>query len=111
MSLKVTFIMRDGSQRLLEAQVGQSLLDVSRQHNIDDVEGACGGAMACSTCHMIIDPKWFGKLPGASDDEIDMLDLAPGITKTSRLGCQIRLTEAMDGLIIKLPQTTFSLLG
>ncbi|HEU0117633.1 MAG TPA: 2Fe-2S iron-sulfur cluster-binding protein, partial [Alphaproteobacteria bacterium] len=81
------------------------------KHNIDEVEGACGGAMACSTCHMIVDAKWAGKLPPASDDETDMLDLAPGITKTSRLGCQIRLTPAMDGLIVKLPQSTHSMLG
>jgi len=111
MTLKVTFIMRDGSKRDLTAEISQSLLDVARAHSIDEVEGACGGAMACSTCHMIVDKDWYGKLPPPTDDETDMLDLAPGITKTSRLGCQIKLTAAMDGLTVKLPQTTHSALG
>jgi ferredoxin, 2Fe-2S len=76
-----------------------------------DVEGACGGAMACSTCHVIVDKDWYGKLPVATDDETDMLDLAPGITRTSRLGCQIKMTDALDGLTVQLPKTTKSMLG
>jgi len=111
MTLSVTFIMRDGEERILSAEAGQTLLDIARRYNIDEIEGACGGAMACSTCHVIVDCHWFTQLPHASDDETDMLDLAQGITRTSRLGCQIRLTEAMDGLIVKLPESTFSLLG
>lgn len=111
MTLKVTFILRSNESRVVEAEEGQTLLEVAKKHEINDIEGACGGALACSTCHLIVDPKWFAKLPSASDDELDMLDLAPGITKTSRLGCQIRLTAAMDGLVVKLPAVTHSLLG
>jgi len=110
MTLKVNFIFRDGKKREFDADSGQTLLEVARRHNID-IEGACGGAMACSTCHVIVDQVWYSKLPPASDDEADMLDLSPGLTRTSRLGCQIRLTEAMNGLTVKLPQTTKSLLG
>lgn len=110
MTLHVTFIMRDGSERIVPAEAGQSLLDVARAQEIGEIEGACGGVLACSTCHVIVDKNWYGKLPPASDDETDMMDLAYGITPTSRLGCQIRLTEGMDGLVVRLPKETRSLL-
>lgn len=106
---KVIFTLRDGSVREVQGPHGLSLMLLAQQNGLD-VEGACGGAMACSTCHMIVDPDWYGKLPPASDDELDMLDLAPGITKTSRLGCQIKLSDATDGLKVKLPKSTKSLL-
>ena len=106
---KVTFIVRDTSRREVEAKEGQTLLQVAQRHGID-IEGACGGAMACSTCHVIVDPTWYAKLPPVSDDENDMLDLAAGLTRTSRLGCQIKLTQAFDGLTVRLPATTKSLL-
>ena len=102
MTLKVNFILRDGKKREFDVDAGQTLLDVARRHNID-IEGACGGAMACSTCHLIIDKEWYGCLPLPTNDEIDIMELALGITRTSRLGCQIRLTEAMDGLTVRLP--------
>lgn len=111
MSIKVTFVMRDGEERQVDAEVGQTLLDISRAYHIDEIEGACGGALACSTCHVIVDDHWFMKLPMASEDETDMMDLAYGITRTSRLGCQVRLTASMDGLIVKLPESTHNLLG
>jgi 2Fe-2S ferredoxin len=66
--------------------------------------------MACSTCHVIVDPEWFGRLDPASEDEEDMLDLAFGLTRTSRLGCQIIITEALDGLVVRLPKATRNLL-
>jgi 2Fe-2S ferredoxin len=68
-------------------------------------------ALACSTCHVIVDAGWYGRLSAPSEDEMDMLDLAQGLAKTSRLGCQIRLTDNMDGLIVQLPDVTHSLLG
>lgn len=110
MTIKITFIMRDGQQRELDAEIGQTLLQVARAHNINEIEGACGGAMACSTCHVIVDKDWYCKLPPPSDDETDMLDLAYGITKTSRLGCQIKLAANMGGLVVRLPKETRSLL-
>ena len=109
MTLKVTFILKNGEHRQLEAEAGQTLLEVAKKYELE-VEGACGGAMACSTCHVIVDPAWHKKLPEAGEDETDMLDLAPGITKTSRLGCQIKLTPNLDGLIVKLPAMTKSFL-
>ncbi|MGE3623403.1 MAG: 2Fe-2S iron-sulfur cluster-binding protein [Bdellovibrionales bacterium] len=99
---KVTFILRDGSRREIDAESGQSLMMVAQQNGLD-IEGACGGAMACATCHVIVDPAWYPKLTPASQDESDMLDLAPGLTKTSRLGCQIKMTEGLEGLVVRLP--------
>ena len=79
-----------------------TVLEIAQQNDID-LEGSCEGSMACSTCHVIIDPSWYNKLNNASWDEEDMLDLTSGLTLTSRLGCQIVLTQDLDGLIVSLP--------
>lgn len=100
--MKVTFITAQGDKVEASAAGGDCLLDVAQ--NVDmPLEGTCEGQMACSTCHVIIAPDWFGKLPRASEDEEDMLDLAAGVTRTSRLSCQITLTEDMDGLEVRIP--------
>jgi 2Fe-2S ferredoxin len=99
---KMTFIERNGARREVEAPCGLSVLEVAHKHGVD-IEGACEGSLACSTCHVIVDPDWFGKLGKPSEDEEDMLDLAFGLQKTSRLGCQIVMSEALDGLVVKLP--------
>jgi 2Fe-2S ferredoxin len=83
--------------------VGLSVLEIAHRNGID-MEGACEGALACSTCHVIVDKKWFKKLDEPSEDEEDMLDLAFGLTKTSRLGCQIVMREELDGLVVQLPE-------
>ena len=103
------FIEADGTPHEVEAPVGHSLLRIAHDNNID-IEGACEGAMACSTCHVIVEPEWFGRLEPATEDEEDMLDLAFGLTRTSRLGCQIVITAELDGLTVRLPQTTRNLL-
>jgi 2Fe-2S ferredoxin len=102
---KVIFVERDGTRRELEAPVGLSVLEIAHKHEID-LEGACEGSLACSTCHVIVDPDWIDLLPDATEDEEDMLDLAFGLTKTSRLGCQIIITEELDGLTVRLPAGT-----
>ncbi len=107
---QVIFILPNGEKREVTAETGQSLMIIAQQNGLD-VEGACGGAMACSTCHMIVDKAWYAKLPPPELDETDMLDLAPGLTRTSRLGCQIKMTEALNGLTVALPKNTKSLLG
>lgn len=99
---KMVFVETDGTRREVDAPVGLSVLEVARRHDID-LEGACEGSLACSTCHVVIDPDWYERLPDAAEDEEDMLDLAFGLTKTSRLGCQIRITPELDGLTVKLP--------
>ncbi len=87
-----------------------SVLEVAHKHGID-IEGACEGSLACSTCHVIVDPKWFGRLAEPTEDEEDMLDLAFGLERTSRLGCQIVITEALDGLVVRLPAGSRNMLN
>lgn len=99
---KMTFIERNGQPREVEAPLGLSVLEVAHKHGVD-IEGACEGSLACSTCHVIVAQEWFSKLKDASEDEEDMLDVAFGLQKTSRLGCQIVITEALDGLTVSLP--------
>ncbi|HTI03475.1 MAG TPA: ferredoxin family 2Fe-2S iron-sulfur cluster binding protein [Acidisoma sp.] len=102
---KMTFVERDGTRREVDAPLGLSVLEVAHKHGID-LEGACEGSLACSTCHVVIDPEWFDKLNAPSEDEEDMLDLAFGLEETSRLGCQIVIDETLDGLVVKLPAGT-----
>jgi ferredoxin, 2Fe-2S len=106
---KITFIERDGTRRELDAPVGMSVMEVARRHDID-IEGACEGSVACSTCHVIVDAEWYGRLREASEEEEDMLDFAFNLTRTSRLGCQIVVTEELDGLVVQLPAATRNLL-
>lgn len=102
---KMTFIERDGTKKEVDAPLGLSVLEIAHKHGVD-IEGACEGSLACSTCHVIIDPSWYGKLAEATEDEEDMLDLAFDLQETSRLGCQIIITDALDGLVVKLPAGT-----
>jgi 2Fe-2S ferredoxin len=106
---KITFIERDGTRRELDAPIGMSVMEVARRHDID-IEGACEGSLACSTCHVIVDAEWYGRLREASEEEQDMLDLAFNLARTSRLGCQIVVTEELDGLVVQLPAATRNLL-
>jgi ferredoxin, 2Fe-2S len=107
---RMTFIDRDGTPHEVEAPIGLSVLEIAHRHDID-IEGACEGSLACSTCHVIIDAEWYELLKDASEDEEDMLDLAFGLTQTSRLGCQIIMTEELDGLTVRLPAATRNLLN
>ncbi len=102
---KMIFVERDGTRREVSAPLGLSVLEVAHKHGVD-IEGACEGSLACSTCHVIVDPAWFPKLAKPTEDEEDMLDLAFGLEKTSRLGCQLVITEALDGLVVRLPAST-----
>ncbi len=106
---RMIFIDTDGKPQEVEAPLGHSLLQIAWDNGID-IEGACEGAMACSTCHVVVDPAWFDKLDAPTEDEDDMLDLAPGLKASSRLGCQIIITEAMAGLVVHLPNATRNLL-
>ena len=107
---KVTFIDRDGTRIEVDAPVGLSLLELAHRNNID-IEGACEGSLACSTCHVIVDDEDFDRLEEPTEDEEDMLDLAFGLTKTSRLGCQIIVTEELDGLTVSLPTETRNMMA
>ena len=101
----VNFKLQDGTIKSIDAPNGISLLEVAHKNDID-LEGACEGSLACSTCHIIIDEEFFDKLPEASEDEEDMLDLAFGLSHTSRLGCQIIVNDDIDGIVVSLPNAT-----
>ena len=100
---KVRFLKVDGSlDKEVDAPAGSTLLDVA-QATGQPLEGACEGQMACSTCHVIVDPQDFERLPPASEEEDDLLDLAWGVMRTSRLACQIMLSDELDTLTVKMP--------
>jgi 2Fe-2S ferredoxin len=98
----MTFITPTGVKREIEAPSGLSVMEIARMHDLG-IEGACEGSLACATCHVIVAPEHASRLATASDEEEDMLDLAFGVQATSRLGCQIVLTEELDGLTVQLP--------
>ena len=106
---KMIFIERDGNRKTVDAPLGMSVMEIARANGVD-IEGACEGSLSCSTCHVIVEPDWFKKLDGATEDEEDMLDLAFGLTKTSRLGCQIVMRPDLDGLVVRLPKEVRNLL-
>lgn len=106
---KIFFVDSDGNRKEVDAPVGLSVLEVAHKNGVD-LEGACEGSLACSTCHVVVGEEWFDKLEEASEEEEDMLDLAFGLTHTSRLGCQIKMTEALDGLEVSIPGGTRNML-
>ena len=99
---RIIFIEENGIEKKALAEIGETILEVARANDVN-IEGACGGNMACATCHLVVRKIWYDILPKPSDDESDMLELASGLTLTSRLGCQIKVTEELDGLILSLP--------
>jgi len=105
----VTFIDKEGDSHTFVVSDGDNLLDIAQANDLE-MEGACGGSCACSTCHVIVnEPDMYDKMPEPDDDENDMLDLAFGLTETSRLGCQVLMSKELDGLVVKLPSMTRNL--
>lgn len=102
---KMTFVFPDGEKKEVEAPNGLSVLEIAHKNEIP-LEGACEGSLACSTCHVIVEQKFFDQLEEPTEDEEDMLDLAFGLTHTSRLGCQIIMSDELDGLVVTLPSAT-----
>jgi len=100
--VKVCFVTDKGERLHVEAEKGTNLLTLAQASGLP-LEGTCEGQMACSTCHVVIGAEWFEKLNPATAEEEDMLDLAVGITATSRLSCQIELAEALDGIEVNMP--------
>lgn len=107
---KMTFINVDGSRLEVDAPVGDSVMHIAQENGVD-IEGSCEGCMACSTCHVIVANDWFHKLEPACEEEEDLLDLAFGLTNHSRLGCQICMSDELDGLVVSLPAETANMQG
>ncbi len=100
---RLIVLSADGQQREIDAPVGHHVMQVLRDQGYD-IEGVCEGALACATCHVVVDTEWYGKLTPVAENEMDMLDFADGLTATSRLSCQIRMTDDLNGLIVRIPE-------
>ena len=106
--LTVNYITKEGKTRSFKVSAGDNLLDIAQEYDIE-MEGACGGSCACSTCHVIVENAYYDKLAPPTDEEDDMLDLAFGLTETSRLGCQIQMNKEIDDITVTLPRATRNL--
>lgn len=102
---RITFIQHDGTQHILEVPVGQSLMQAAVDNSVPGVLGDCGGSCACATCHGYLDDAWHDQVPAAREDEQSLLEVVIDPTEASRLTCQLIMTPALDGAIIRLPQS------
>ena len=102
---KITYIEHGGKEHIVDVASGMTVMEGARDNNIPGIEADCGGACACSTCHVYVDAAWVEKLPAKDDMEVDMLDFAfePDETR-SRLTCQVKVTDALDGLVVQMPE-------
>jgi 2Fe-2S ferredoxin len=100
---KITYIDQDGTERTVDADLGATVMETAINNDVPGILATCGGSCSCATCHVYVDEEWFGKLPPQSLEELDMLDTAHDLEPTSRLSCQILVTEAIDGLVVKTP--------
>ncbi len=101
---KITYIEHDGTEHVVEAKVGLSVMEIAVRHNVPGIDADCGGACACATCHVYVGEDWRDKTGTASAMEESMLDFAENVEPSSRLSCQIRFTEALDGLTVRTPE-------
>lgn len=104
---QVTFIQPDGTQQVVEGQTGMTVMETAKKHIIEGVEAECGGACACATCHVYVDEAWREKVGAPNEMEEDMLDFAFDVQPSSRLSCQIKVTDDLDGLIVRVPEKQF----
>lgn len=104
---KITFIQPDGESQTVEAENGLTVMEAAKLNDIAGIEAECGGACACATCHVYVDEAWRDKTGKAADMEEDMLDFAFDVREGSRLCCQIKITDALDGLVVRVPAKQF----
>lgn len=102
---KITYIEFDGTEHTVEADTGLTLMEAAVKNLVPGIDADCGGACACATCHVYIDKDWVEKTGSADEMELSMLDFADDVKDTSRLSCQIKITDGFDGLIVKMPES------
>jgi ferredoxin, 2Fe-2S len=102
--VKITFIDAEGTARTVEGELGSTVMETAIKHGVPGIEAECGGACACSTCHVYVDEAWREKVGEPSPMEEDMLDFAYGVQPNSRLSCQIKVTEELEGLVLRTPE-------
>ncbi|MET4683336.1 2Fe-2S iron-sulfur cluster-binding protein [Brevundimonas faecalis] len=103
--IQVTYLTHDGVAHSVELKPGQSVMEGAVRNNIPGIDADCGGACACATCHVYVDPDWLEKTGGPSAMEESMLDFAEGVQPNSRLSCQIKASEPLNGLLVRLPES------
>jgi 2Fe-2S ferredoxin len=101
---KITYIEHNGTEHVVDVAEGLSVMEGAVKNSIPGIDADCGGACACSTCHVYVDPAWFEKLPAREAMEEDMLDFAYEPKENSRLTCQLKVTPALDGLVVRMPE-------
>ena len=99
----IIFSKPDGTEENITVETGVTVMEAGRDAGLG-IEGTCGGSLSCATCHVILDVDWFVKVGAPGGDEADMLDLAFGLSQTSRLGCQIEMSDALNGLRVSIPE-------
>jgi len=104
---KITFIEHDGTEHAVDAENGMTVMEVAIKNSVPGIDADCGGACACATCHVYVEPDWTDKTGEAEQMEEDMLDFAFDVRDNSRLSCQIKVTDEIDGLVVKLPEKQF----
>jgi 2Fe-2S ferredoxin len=104
---KITYIQPDGTSQTVDGERGMTVMETAKKHLINGIEAECGGACACATCHVYVDDAWKDKVGPPSEMEEDMLDFAFDVRPSSRLSCQIKVTDALDGLVVKVPEKQF----
>ena len=100
---KIKFKLKNDTETIVDAENGLSIMEVARDNDLG-IEGTCGGSISCCTCHVIIDSQWYKVVGPPNPDEEDMLDLAVDLQPTSRLGCQIEVSQKLEGLVVKIPE-------
>ena len=103
----IHFKLPDGTVKSVESTVGTPVMFLAKDHGIDQILAECGGCCSCATCHVHVDPDWFPRLPEMSEDELNMLEFAEGQDDTSRLSCQLIITEELDGLVVNVPESQY----
>ena len=102
---RITFIEFDGTEHTVDAKVGVSVMEAAVRDDVPGIDADCGGACACATCHVYVEPEWIEKTGTSSPMENSMLDFAENVEENSRLSCQIKVTDEMDGLRVKMPES------
>jgi ferredoxin, 2Fe-2S len=104
---KITFIQPDGRAQTVEGDVGMTVMETAKKHLVEGIEAECGGACACATCHVYVDDQWRERVGPPAEMEEDMLDFAFDVRESSRLSCQVKVTDQLDGLIVRVPDKQF----
>lgn len=104
---KITFVDTDGAERTVDAEIGATVMETAIGNEVPGILASCGGSCSCATCHVYVDDAWWGKLSERTYEEEDMLDTAHDVRPTSRLSCQIKVTEELDGLRVQTPEKQY----